>query len=741
MKSLHYLAALSVGAAIAAGESTFQAASAGVPDEGTLPPPIAQVAYSQVAYANAGAIAPPTSGPQPFSQGILAVIPGAEISPQPNLQPSSQPGPTQSDPAKSDPVKSDPVKSDLGVIGFAKLQGIASTIPGLGSATASAPATTADAPRAASTRAASTRAASTRATPKASVPRLVPSAGPDQPFPPSPQALGPQAPGPQTAPEQNPNSRTQIYKTLLSEASQRLAQATPTRQPNQVPVDGTPAATPTTTPTTQGTAPVADTPTPLSPTQQNDKPTAAPAKVTLPDRLESQPLNPLLRPDQAPQVEIDLTQPLSLDQAVEIARRNNKDIIIRELELERSKAALEEARAALKPTLSVQGGFQQSGRSEFTDVIQSKLGGDDNSARRHSTAVNGDFRLDYNLIDPSRRPTIQAAEKRVEQAQLTLDERLAELRLRVSGVYYDLQLADEQVRISQRAVEAAQRSLKDAQALERAGVGTKFAVLQSEVQLANEQQTLINAQGDQQTGQRRLARDLQVPHKVNVLAADKASQAGQWDLSLADSVVLAYKNRVELDNQLVQREIADFQREAALGAIKPRVGLFAQVGVDDTLTYNRTGNTNPLANGSSLQNNTGVDYSFGLNLRWNFYDGGAARASARQREVDKAIAEQRFADARDGIRLQVEEAYYDLGSNLKNISTARKGIDQASDALRLARLRFQAGVGTQTDVVNAERDLTRAEGNLVTAIVNYNRALVQMQRAVGVGQRNVTPWP
>ena len=49
--------------------------------------------------------------------------------------------------------------------------------------------------------------------------------------------------------------------------------------------------------------------------------------------------------------------------------------------------------------------------------------------------------------------------------------------------------------------------------------------------------------------------------------------------------------------------------------------------------------------------------------------------------------------------------------------------------MRLARLRFQAGVGTQTEVIDAETDLTRAEGNRVKAILDYNRAMASLQRA------------
>lgn len=73
-----------------------------------------------------------------------------------------------------------------------------------------------------------------------------------------------------------------------------------------------------------------------------------------------------------------------------------------------------------------------------------------------------------------------------------------------------------------------------------------------------------------------------------------------------------------------------------------------------------------------------------------------------------------------------------LQSNLENVQTTNVALEQAKEALRLGRLRFQAGVGTQTDVINAQNDLIKAEGKRVQAILNYNRALAQLQRAVTV---------
>nr|WP_306542722.1 TolC family protein [Nostoc linckia] len=123
-------------------------------------------------------------------------------------------------------------------------------------------------------------------------------------------------------------------------------------------------------------------------------------------------------------------------------------------------------------------------------------------------------------------------------------------------------------------------------------------------------------------------------------------------------------------------------------------------------------------------------YSVGLQANLNLFDGGAAKARAAQSKTNIAIAESQFASQRDQIRFDVEQYYFQLQSNLNNVQTSSVALNQANQALDLARLRFQNGVGTQTEVIAAENDLTRAEGNRITAILDYNRALANLQRSV-----------
>lgn len=434
------------------------------------------------------------------------------------------------------------------------------------------------------------------------------------------------------------------------------------------------------------------------------------------ENLNSNP-NPLLFPTKPEEVRLQKNQPITLAEALELAKQNNNELQVSILQLERSKSALREAQAALLPTLGVNGNVTNSRSSSNT--LQAKqqerlnpLSPDAES----NTSFGSQAELTYNLYTSGRRnAAITEAEEQVRFQELDVERQSEEMRLNVATDYYNLQQADENVRISQSAVQNSEASLRDAQALERAGVGTRFDMLRSQVNLANAEQELTDARSQQAIAQRRLATRLNLPQSINITAADPVQLAGLWERGLEDSIVLAYQNRPELQQQLAQRNISEQQRRQALASLGPQISLVASYDLLDVFN-------------DSI--NVSDGYSVGVRATLNLYDGGAAKARAAQAKTNIAIAETNFAEQRNQIRFQVEQAYSTQIANLENVQTSNAALEQAKESLRLARLRFQAGVGTQTDVINAENELTRSEGNRVRAILNYNRALTELQRYV-----------
>lgn len=442
------------------------------------------------------------------------------------------------------------------------------------------------------------------------------------------------------------------------------------------------------------------------PLPQSDRPTDEGFDVP-PEYLTPE-ANPLLVPTRPEEVEIVGTQPLSLETAIELAYLNSEELRIALLQLERSQAGLRAERARLYPTVDLTSSLQTVNQA-------SQFGGGDVT----STTASSTLRTDYDLgLSGERSARIRAAERQVRLAELQLEQTREDLRLDTITDYYAVQEAIEQIRINQAFLDEAERNLRDSQLREEVGVGTRFDVLRAEVQVANARQTLTQAASQREIAQRQLSRQLNVPPSIE-LTSLAVNIAGAWPLSLEESIVLAYQNRAELEQFLVEREFNDAQRRISLAAVRPNLGVFGQYGAQTVLSSSR-GATTGLEDGFSL----------GAQLSWRLFDAGAARARATQNELDIQADEFEFESARNDIRVQVEEAYYTLVANQANIDTASVAVNQAEEALELATLRFNAGVGTQLDVLTATRELAEAEGNLVTAVLDYNRALARLERAV-----------
>lgn len=526
-----------------------------------------------------------------------------------------------------------------------------------------------------------------------------------------------QASKPQQAAPASPSTLSQAGSTPLRGLGPTDAQQPSPIPPNNVPVPSSPV------PILRGT-PNESFP-PLPPRGILD--TKPPAS------LEPNP-NPLLFPTNPEDVRIEQTESITLQQAIDLARRNSQVLQIAGQQVEQSRSALREQQAALYPDLnfqmdasrSVSAGGELGIRAgqRRLNALANRTGQPAEQAGTNfgNNSLNSTLQLNYDIdLFGRRRANIRAAEEQLRFRELDVERQAEELRLDTAEAYYNLQNADGQVAIRQASVRNAQQSLRDAEALERAGVGTRFAVLQAQANLANEVQQLSGARRDQRVAQRRLAEILNISQTANLTAADPVEQAGSWRLSLEESIVQAFRNRPELEQQLVQRDISKQQRRSIQAGRLPQLS----VGGSYNVLGQDPDNPDPYA-----ARGWADGYSIRASLTWSIFDGGAANARVRQRDADIAIAETRFDQLRNQVRREVEQAYFGLDSSFENIETSEAGVLQSREALRLARLRFQAGVGTQTDVIQAETDLTRAERNRLSAIITFNLGLSSLQRAV-----------
>lgn len=467
---------------------------------------------------------------------------------------------------------------------------------------------------------------------------------------------------------------------------------------------------------------------PLAPALKGDRPKSnpkvlPPAATTLPPELRDL-VSPasLALPDRPRQVRITQLRPLSLDQVETLAEVNNPDLKAIASQVEQAQSNLRAKIALWYPQL----GFNTSSFPTYTAGPDFTTGTD--------TVTTGIWRMQaalqasWALIDPTRTPQIAIARDQFEKAKNQYLIGLRDLRLQASLAYFDLQTADDQVQIGQEGVRASLVSLRDARARFQAGVATKLEVLEAETQLARDEQLLTNALAIQATARRALAALLDLPQDVTPTAADPARVIGTWLPSLQESIVASFTFREELDQILLDVSIANSSANAELGRVQPFLRIVNNFGFGNSLTNNFSSSTTPPIT------RWNVDNSVGLNINWSIYDGGSSQANYRGQKQKAQENRFLFAQRRNSIRSDVERSFYELDKNNRNILTTSREVISTRESLRLARLRFQAGVTTQREVVDTQRDLTQAEVRYSTAISDYNRALVELRRRTGLDQ-------
>ena len=453
---------------------------------------------------------------------------------------------------------------------------------------------------------------------------------------------------------------------------------------------------------------------------------AAPATLGLPTKIE--------------QVRIQSLRPLSLKDVENLAEVNNPSLKAIATQVDQAQSNLRTQLAAWYPTLdfsangfpSYNNGDQRStaAQSNFFTGTQAGVPQYTNTNRWEMATV---LTAEWDLINPQRVPQVSAARDQFEKANNQYLIALRELRLQAAQAYFELQLSDDRVRIGQESVRASLVSLRDAKARNQAGVATLLEVLQAETQLARDQQLLTNALNDQSLARRNLARILDLPQTVTPTAKEPLRPLGVWMPSLQESIVAAFAFREELDNAILDISASNSQANAALGSVQPFVSLFASL-----TGFRYQGNEQVIVD---LPGNSGwaLENTFGLNVRWNIFDGGAARAQYRQAKQRAEENGFRFAEARDKLRFEVEQSFYSLGRANRNIQTTSREVISSREALRLSRLRFQAGVSTQREVVDSQRDLTQAEVRYAEALALYNTNLAELRRRTGLDQVALCP--
>ena len=425
---------------------------------------------------------------------------------------------------------------------------------------------------------------------------------------------------------------------------------------------------------------------------------------------------------------LPFAHPLSLADAVDIGLHQNPALLRAQKDLEASEGVAIQTRAIALPTLAVGGSYAAVQRTDI-DIIEVP-GFTFGTPQNWQTGV----KLIQSLYEGGRMLSgIRASQLTKDQAFLTYQAIVADTVLIVQLAYYDVLLGRQQIVVQEASVELLTSVLADTSRRFNAGTVPRFNVLQAEVELANARPKLITARNQFRIAKNNLSNLLGLNIPPGTFEDIPLELSGKledepFDLELPRAVSLALERRTELGALRKAEELRKEDLVTARAGYKPV--LQGYVGYD-------------VHNSVLTSDLTVTDHGWiaGVQLSWNLFDGFRTQGKIKEATANYERAGLELEDRTRLIELDVRTAFSNFIEAREVLESQKKVLEQAEEAVRLARARSEAGSGTQLDVLSSQTALTDARTTQVQALHDYDAARARLQRAVGMNLPAPPPHP
>jgi outer membrane protein TolC len=408
----------------------------------------------------------------------------------------------------------------------------------------------------------------------------------------------------------------------------------------------------------------------------------------------------------------------TLEQAWATALTVDQRLEAKRWSLSSSEASLRSAQAQRWPTVGLEGSYvvrsdEPAFKFEFSGIPLPT------NTFRYAQDENFAFRtkVDFPLYTSGRiRHGIAAAAANVVSAELEVEDSVNDLKLRVAEEYMAVLRARRHLEVAQSSVKSLKAHARDVEMLFRHDQVPNNDLLAAQVALANARQRAIQAHnqldGCRAAYNRRLGRSLTLPVRLAELPAEKVD--GDVDSLTAH----ALRTRPAVAHLVAQVRALRHQADSLLATNHPQVKLRGEYAFEE----NRFRTPEGLA-------------SVGVGVYWNVFDGGRNRheAAALLRRAEGLRRLQ--ADLESMIALEVRRAWLDIQETRCRLAVTREATQRAEENLRVAKKCYALGMGTSTEVLDAQTLRTEAYQNHHQATYDAVLAVLRLRHATGQMKR------
>ena len=483
--------------------------------------------------------------------------------------------------------------------------------------------------------------------------------------------------------------------------------------------------------------------------------------------------------------------PMSMDEAVQIALQNNYALRESRLDVDNAQAQVREAWGQLLPQVDASASYTRNLKSanpfagsdagglfgslgsigwlafneeartdgdpstnpislmEFNERQASgyqeagiAIGGSDNPFAVPNQ-FQGGISISQTLFSGSAFAGIKGASRLKEVNRFAADRQAQEAVDQTRQAYYAALLAEEQAQVQVASVRRTRETVQEATKMVAQGVAPKFERLSAEVELANLQTQLAQAQNQANTALDNLKLTLGISPSQPIRLSDDLDTEGDFILtsvSFEDAVASALERRADLAQAQTAIELQEIQKSVTQSQYLPTVSAVANLSYTGSVPDNRTSTlsdpNDPFSftqreNEFFSSNYWNPAVSVGVQLSWNIFNGGQTRARVQQQQIAVEKAQVQYEQLRASVQLEVERALRDLRTARQQILSQNENTRRAEVNYEHTDTRLREGVSSPIELREASQQLDQSRLSYAQAVHDYLVARSAFEAAIG----------
>lgn len=415
------------------------------------------------------------------------------------------------------------------------------------------------------------------------------------------------------------------------------------------------------------------------------------------------------------------TKALNLKEAIGLSLKNSNQLKGSAARIEEATAALKEAVERRLPDVNASASYLRLNSANVDLKVKTENGGNGGntatSSPNISQAAYGMVNASLPIYAGSRiKYGIESAKYLEEAEKLDAQNNREAVIINTIDAYNNLHKAKLAVDLVQESLQQAQQRVKEFSNLEKNGLLARNDLLKAELQLSNTQLSLLDAENNWKLANVNMNLMLGLPDSIQLELDSTSLQTNISITPLEDYVQQGLQNRKDLSAVDYRRKAANTGIKAANAEKYPSIALsagYVALDVPGFLTVTNAANV-------------GVGLQYSLSSLWKT-NAKVQQAKAREKQV-----EANEAALTDAITLQINQAYQNYLLSVKKIDVYATAVAQATENYKIVNNKYQNGLETVTDLLEADVSQLQAKLNYAFAKSDATVAYDKLLQSAGL---------